>query len=249
MKDDYSIRDIEALTEKEAKALSEEAIEVKGHNVYFVDFGGYFGYSCCVFHSGRHIHYANDYQLHHRDMSKEELRPYYQGKLGQILFEEEELGQPLRCYEEYDKKNYFLRNYYIMRTENVSQFQILRTKEEEKKYERRVRKMHYDPISFAYVKDKDFIVKHLGLFEALMAAKKATETDFEYQEKAFLYEMYNHEYGINWDADFDTLSAFGRLDSRKGASLGNLFDQLGFNDIQRAAYIAARKKYYEATEY
>ena len=42
---EYTIRDIEALTEEQAAAMAIETASVKGHQVYFVDFGGYFGYS------------------------------------------------------------------------------------------------------------------------------------------------------------------------------------------------------------
>ena len=62
---EYTIKDIEALTEAEAKALALETLEVKGHTLYLVDFGGYFGYSCMVFKNDHHIYYANDYEIHY----------------------------------------------------------------------------------------------------------------------------------------------------------------------------------------
>ena len=40
---EYTIRDIEALTEEQAAAMAIETASVKWHQVYFVDFGGYFG--------------------------------------------------------------------------------------------------------------------------------------------------------------------------------------------------------------
>lgn len=46
---EYTIRDIEALTETQAAAMAIESVTVKGHQVYFVDFGGCFGYSALVF--------------------------------------------------------------------------------------------------------------------------------------------------------------------------------------------------------
>ena len=45
---EYTIRDIETLTEAQAAEMAIEAATVKGHQVYFVDFGGYFGYSVLV---------------------------------------------------------------------------------------------------------------------------------------------------------------------------------------------------------
>ena len=71
---EYNIRDIEALTESGAAAFAEEMEEIKGHQVYFIDFGGYFGFSALVFADGQHIYYANDYELHHKGKSREELR-------------------------------------------------------------------------------------------------------------------------------------------------------------------------------
>ena len=35
------------------------------------------------------------------------------------------------------------------------------------------------------------------------------KSDPEFAEAAFLYEMDNHEYAINWDGDADVLSCFG----------------------------------------
>lgn len=73
---EYTIRDIEALTEEQAAAMAIETASVKGHQVYFVDFGGYFGYSVLVFADGHHIKYANDYELHHKDKSRDELQEF-----------------------------------------------------------------------------------------------------------------------------------------------------------------------------
>ncbi len=71
---DYNISTIEALTENEARDLAVEHVILKEHDIYFVDFGGYFGYSYLVFKDGHSIHYANDYELHHKGKSKEDLR-------------------------------------------------------------------------------------------------------------------------------------------------------------------------------
>lgn len=58
---EYTIRDIQAMTEADAATIALEKLDIKGHTVYLVDFGGYFGYSCLVFKNGHHIYYANDY--------------------------------------------------------------------------------------------------------------------------------------------------------------------------------------------
>jgi len=43
--------------------------------------------------------------------------------------------------------------------------------------------------------------------------------DKEFAEAAFLYEMDNHEYAINWDGDADVLSCFS-LDEKKLVEMG-----------------------------
>ena len=39
--------------------------------------------------------------------------------------------------------------------------------------------------------------------------KQRLKDDVEFAQAAFLYEMDNHEYAINWDADDDVLDCFG----------------------------------------
>lgn len=39
--------------------------------------------------------------------------------------------------------------------------------------------------------------------------KQKLKDDLEFAEAAFLYEMDNHEYCINWDGDADVLACFG----------------------------------------
>ena len=61
--------------------------------------------------------------------------------------------------------------------------------------------------------------------------KDALVADQEFAEAAFLYEMNNHEYCINWDADDDVLGCFG-LDFEELTELG-----------LRDAYRRARKEH------
>lgn len=250
---DWTIEDIKMLTEKDAKTLAIETLTIKEHNVYLIDFAGCFGYSMCIFKDGMHVHYANDYELHHRPtayydgMTRSELRGYYIKKAGNILFTENEIAGPIADYDEYTRKEHFLRSYYNMRVDYLSAFLIAPTKEEEKTFNRKKARRVYDPISFCYVKDANFVKHHIELFKALQDAKKAAETDFEYMKKAFLQEMYNHEYGINWQADFDTLSAFGNIENYR-AGLDGYFKELGFDDTKKRAYFEARKEYFEHAE-
>lgn len=248
----YSIEDIEALTEQEAAALAIERMEIKDHTVYFVDFGGYFKYSCLVFRNGYHIHYANDYELHHNGRTRDELREWYIDGMNRALFTEEEIAAPLTDYDEYDRKDYFLRNYYGMASDYLSCWGNFSNEKFAKAWEEKKKAYPYvSPISFGYYADESF-ARHLAeLYEKLQAAKNAMADNFEYYKGAFKHEMANHEYHINWQADFDTLSAFGFIQYHgdENDELEKYFDELKLNDTQRRAYLAARTEYLqEASE-
>lgn len=57
--------------------------------------------------------------------------------------------------------------------------------------------------------------------------------DKEFAEAAFLYEMNNHEYAINWDGDADVLACFS-LDEKK-------LHEMGLGDAYRNARRAHMK--------
>lgn len=248
----WTIKDIESLADAEAWYMANgDYAEIKGHDVYFIDFPGYFGYSCCVFYEGKSIHYANDYELHHPGKTHEELKEYYINALNNKLFTEEEITEPLKDYDDYTRKEYFLRNYYPMREDYVSIFCINPSEEQKAYFKKKTAGMVYDPLSFGYFEDPDFVKHHLELFAQLSKRKEETKDNFEYQKAAFLSEMYNHEYNINWQADYDTLSAFGCLDymGDDGKALKSYFEQLNFTDLQKKAYFAAREEYYKNANY
>ena len=70
----WSITDIESLNEHDAFAICEDCEIIKEHSVYFVDFGGYFGFSALVFMNGcangmsmhSTIHYLRNQKLLNR---------------------------------------------------------------------------------------------------------------------------------------------------------------------------------------
>lgn len=245
----WDIKKIESLTENEAKAMAEETLTIKEHTVYLIDFHGYFGLSRVVFCNGHHIHYANDYELHHPKKERAQLRECLISSANNILFTEEELAEPLKDYDEYTRKEYFLRNYYSMREDYISCYGNFSDPAFEKSWKRKTVNMIRDDISFAYyAKDKqEFVKHHYELFATLQKREAETVNNPEYQKKAFLQEMWNHEYGINWEADYDTLSAFGNLVYHRqddGLELQDYFDQLKFSELQRKAYFEARREYY-----
>lgn len=60
--------------------------------------------------------------------------------------------------------------------------------------------------------------------------------DKDFAEAAFLYEMDNHEYAINWDGDADVMACFG-YDYEE-------LDKLGLRD----AYLKARRQHMKHAE-
>lgn len=243
----WTITEIKNITEGQAKEMAIDTMEIKEHNIYFVDFEGAFGFSRLVFKNNHHIHYANDYQLHHGTVeTKEDLKQKYIEGLNNKLFTEAEIAEPLKDYDDYKRRSYFLHNYYGMQVDYISGFQIVTREEDRVVFQEKVKDMIYNPVAFSYMSDADFVKHHVELLEVLEKVKAETTNNYEYYKKAFLYEMYNHEYGINWQADYDTLSAFGNVQYHDG-DLNAYFEELHFNETQRRAYVNARKQYFAET--
>lgn len=195
-----TIREIENLTiedlkkfEKEGKA---EIINIKNHDCYLIDLGGYFGYSILVFKNNRHIYYANDYQLHHSRKNKEELKKYYIEVLNNKLFTESELLEEIKSYIEYKNKNYYVRNYWIMQFERLSAFYI---GEPEKGRAEAIKKMVYCSPCFSYVNDKEIVKKAYKFINHIEKSYQKTMEDIEIFRKMISYELSNHEACITMD--------------------------------------------------
>lgn len=208
---DMTISEIESLTYEEAKENAIEVIKIKEHDCVFINFEGYFGYSVLVFKNGKHIYYANHYQLHHpytvREYGLNGLRDYYIETLKNKLYTEEELMQGIENYDEYQAKDKFLRNYWIMKYDSLSIFGI--GKEAQMEFDRR--KPHYpfySPISFCYLKKQEVIDEqmkyHLNIVKEYTKLKENMETFKE----MIRTELYNHEACITCDPT-DALDALG----------------------------------------
>lgn len=240
---EYTIRDIETLTEAQAAEMATEATEIKGHQIYFVDFGGYFGFSVLVFADGHHIKYANDYELHHKGKNRDELREFYLDSLRRKLFTADEM-ETVSDYQDKQAKEYYIRNYYGLRRDHVSMF-FCGPDEEREKLRKKTENMIFSHVFLAFYdkKDADFVKSGEKLLAALENAEP-DKSNSEYWKSAFLREMFNHEYGINWQADFDVCSAFGNCSGvRDYEGIEELFTACKFSDVQRAAYMAARSEY------
>ena len=105
----------------------------------------------------------------------------------------------------------------------------------------------FDPVGFCYVQSPEFAKHHCELMEILNERKAEVADNFEYQKNAFLHEMYNHEYGINWQGDYDVLSAFGRI-GWHDSDVKTYFKELDFTVTQQKAYFAAREQYFAETK-
>ena len=241
----YTISDIERMSAADLASFAEDVETIKGHMVYYIDFGGAFGFSACVCADGRHIYYANDYELHHRGKSRDELRELYRRKLSGKLFTDEEL-QTVNSYDDYTSKAYYIRNYYAMRRPYISAF-FAGSDAERAEIEKKAERMIFSPVFMAYYAPENaaFVARGAALLRGLDEAVQRNKGNVEYWKSAFLYEMYNHEYGINCEADYDVISCFGDCSGVEDyTDAEKLFSAVGFSAVQRAAYLAARREYY-----
>ena len=84
-----TIQKIESITYDEAVKDALEIKEIKGHQVIFINLGEDFGFSALVFKDKMHIYYANDYELHHKNLAEqgnEVLRDYYENVMQNKLY-------------------------------------------------------------------------------------------------------------------------------------------------------------------
>lgn len=197
-----TITDIESLTYEQAKEIAIEMIMIKDHDCFFADLGENFGYSVLVFKNGRHIYFANDYELHHGYMvkteGKESLKEWYIEILSRKLFTDKELLEPVLSYGDYERKDYFLCNYWIMRYDYISIFSI--GAEEQMKVEEG-KKTHpfFNPVCFCYVANENIVNEaNKYNFHLQNSFKKLKEND-EVFRKMVICELDNHEACVSYD--------------------------------------------------
>lgn len=243
----WDIKEIEMLTETEARNMASEHMVIKGHDVFFVDFpDSCFGYSAVVFANGHHIYHANDYQLHHSYMTLEELRKWYIETMNNKLFTEAEICEPISSYDEYKRKSSFLMNHYGLRQDYISVYFIGSNEEREaRKKQIESAGMIYCPVSLAYYdKSKLDFVSHLCELEEKLEERRAElDGNYDFLKSAYISEMWNHEYIINYQGNWDVLSCFGDLVYNADDDFEDYFNQLNFDNIHRKAYRDARREY------
>lgn len=98
-----------------------------------------------------------------------------------------------------------------------------------------------------YCLQSDF--KHISktLQETNKNMAEAMESyDFAYE--AFLAEMSNHEYLINYEGDYEVLSCFYNLEYNEDYDGFDYLDELGKSDEIKSAYRAARDEHYRLAD-
>lgn len=207
----YNINTIKSITYTQAVEMSIEEMTIKDHSCFFVDFGGAFGYSVLVFKNAMHIYYANDYELHHglkiKEEGREGLRKYYIESLNNKLFTDAELMESVSNYDEYKRKDYFLRNYWIMRHERLSIFGI--GEEVQREFDE-LKPLFpcYNDICFCYVQTQSIVDQcHKYSNNLETCYKKLSENEAEFR-RMISYELANHEACITCDYT-DTLRDLG----------------------------------------
>ena len=87
---------------------------------------------------------------------------------------------------------------------------------------------------------RDYFSKHDEL-EDLMK-------DAVFAEEAFMYEMRNHEYHINWEGDWDVCSCFGRCEYDDQKTAIEYLLEMGYGQETISAYFSARLKFLQEAE-
>ena len=74
--------------------------------------------------------------------------------------------------------------------------------------------------------------------EAALEAANDPLRDYEHARNAFKYEMFNHEYAINWQGDWDVINCFCKVKYDGGAEgfHGGELEQAPWSDEIKRAY-------------
>ncbi len=78
--------------------------------------------------------------------------------------------------------------------------------------------------------------------------RKMMESNHEFAKEAFEFEMFNHEYPINWQGDWDVCSCFGYVEYGEGKDAKDYLKELGFSDAIINIYTQALRTVYKESE-
>jgi hypothetical protein len=206
-----NIKEIESLTYDEVKNIALDHMSINGHDCFFVDLGKYFGYSVLIFKNKKHIYYANDYQLHHPVTNIYQLKENYTKHLNESLFFDSDFLFPVSTYDEYQRKNNYLLNYYSQRYDHLSMYYCGFTPDKKKEAEFEKLKKEYkyfSTVCFCYFKNENIVTKlfkYKQILEDSFSEMKKTDDEFR---KMIRKELANHEFCIMQDPT-DTLGSLG----------------------------------------
>jgi len=237
---DWKISDIENLTESQLESMADMSMEViKGHKVFFGTFGKYFKYSAIVCSDGQQLKHANEYQLHYAESrypNVESLHKRFVERLNEKLFTEDELLETSDDYQEREAKRYYLMNIYSAKREYQSIWCCGEPAEWYKR-EKAEGKALFSKVAYAYYHwyDKWFVEHMQELWDGMEAANDPLR-DYEHAYKAFKYEMFNHEYAISWQGDWDVIRCFANVD---GDNAEDMLPKTGWSDEVKRAYVDA----------
>lgn len=246
--------------ESYAAKNAKEVLEIKGHKVYLCDVELYGGL-CAFAFKNEHIIYDVVKVNHTSCKTDKELKARYIDVLNSTLYTEDEL-KVVKNYDDYTLKDYYIRNYYGNQVDHLSMFYALRTKTEymmiglsnpkkDEIYEK-LRETYTvpNPVCFAFFKEEDkafsdhLIELHIGLEKA----KDTSEESEEYMEEAFLYEMNNHEYAINYyQGDWEVCGCFGNCKWGESKNYIDYLTEMGKANLI-PVYERARKRHYKNAE-
>ncbi|MBQ2641324.1 MAG: hypothetical protein IJG15_04930 [Lachnospiraceae bacterium] len=98
--------------------------------------------------------------------------------------------------------------------------------------------------SFCLKSDMDAIREYCDKPDLLPELMK----DPAFAEDAFYYEMCNHEYGINWQGDWDVCLCFGDCKYAEDKNGTDYLREMGYGDDMVGAYLRAKRRYYKDAE-
>ena len=75
------------------------------------------------------------------------------------------------------------------------------------------------------------------------------ENEPGFADEAFVYEMHNHEYAINWEGDWDVCGCFGSCEYADGKDGADYLREMGYSEKVIGIYKAAAKKVLSADYY
>lgn len=97
------------------------------------------------------------------------------------------------------------------------------------------------PAGGFYLKKDSEVIKTFFSKDHDAELRQMMENDHEFAREAIQYEMFNHEYAINWEGDWDVCSCFGKVDYEEGKPGYEYMKDLGFSDAVVEIYREAAR--------